>query len=89
MIEKGTMRLNPASFYKDYPNSAICDQELIQRFILPSGTKLYKDDAGNYEEISGIKNITLEKTSAYNFYIYSMARLYQHRLLMILKQTLA
>ena len=80
MINQGKIRLNSASFYGDFPNNAICDQELVQNWTLPKGTKLYRSDSGEYKEISGIKNISLKKNSPTDFYIYSMARLYQHRL---------
>ncbi len=82
MNNTGIIRVNPASFYDDPSlNQAIQDRELSQTLVLPRGTKLKKQiDSDNYEEIKGIRSISLTKHSPTDFYVYCMTKLYNHRL---------
>jgi len=72
---------SPASFYNDSSlNKAVRNKELSQTIILPQGTKLQKKmSSGEYEEIKGIQNISMANSYPTDFYVYCMAKVYQHR----------
>lgn len=82
MKDVGNIRINAASFYNDSSlNLAVYDDELSQKTMLPKGTiiKKQKND-GEYEEIKGIKSLSVTNKYTTDFYVYCMGTTYQHRL---------
>jgi hypothetical protein len=80
--DTGKIRIRPASSYDDPSlNEAIRDTELTQIISLPPGTRLNKkSSSGEYEEIKGIRKISVTNSYPTDFYVYCMAKVYQHRL---------
>lgn len=80
--DAGKIHVRPTSSYDDPSlNEAIRDTELSQTISLPPGTRLNKRAAsGEYEEIKGIRKISVTNSYPTDFYVYCMAKFYQHRL---------
>ncbi len=82
MKDFGSIRINAASFYNDSSlNLAVQDDELSQTVMLPRGTIIKKrNNDGEYEEIKGVKSLSVTNKYKTDFYVYCMGTTYQHRL---------
>lgn len=82
MKDIGSIRINAASFYNDSSlNLAVQDDELSQTTMLPKGTTIKKqNNNGEYEEIKGVKSLSVTNKYTTDFYVYCMGTNYQHRL---------